>query len=210
MKTIGIFGSQGFAREVADIAIELGYSPIFILRNKADSDNFGSLDYILEDDIFRVKCDAYAMGVGDNTVRMTLAKQYSDKLFFPNLIHPSATFGAFSNIAIDSCSGGIICAGVRMTNNIKLGNFNILNLNVTVGHDCIFHDYINVAPGVNVSGNVEILDASYIGTGATILQGTPEAKLVIGKNTIIGAGAVVTSDCDSNAIYTGIPARRKV
>ena len=43
--------------------------------------------------------------------------------------------------------GVIICAGVRLTNNIKVGNFSILNLNATVGHDTIIEHFVNVAPG---------------------------------------------------------------
>ena len=47
-----------------------------------------------------------------------------------------------------------------------------------------------------------------IGTGAAVNQGTPSAKLVIGARTVVGSGAVVVKDCDEDAVYVGIPARR--
>ena len=41
-----------------------------------------------------------------------------------------------------------------------------------------------------------------IGSGATIL-----AKVTIGENALVGAGAVVTKDVAPNAVVTGNPAR---
>jgi maltose O-acetyltransferase len=45
-------------------------------------------------------------------------------------------------------------------------------------------------------------DNVWIGTNAIILP-----KVNIGNNCIIGAGAVVTSNCDKNGVYVGNPAR---
>lgn len=42
-----------------------------------------------------------------------------------------------------------------------------------------------------------------IGGGATILPG-----VTIGEETLIGAGAIVVSDCDSYGIYVGCPAKK--
>ncbi len=43
---------------------------------------------------------------------------------------------------------------------------------------------------------------SWIGARATILQGVK-----IGDGTIIGAGSLVLSNCESNCLYAGVPAR---
>jgi maltose O-acetyltransferase len=45
-------------------------------------------------------------------------------------------------------------------------------------------------------------DGSWIGANVTILPG-----VTIGKDCVIGAGAVVTSDCAPNTVYAGVPAR---
>lgn len=50
---------------------------------------------------------------------------------------------------------------------------------------------------------VEIGDCVYIGMKAIILRGVK-----IGDNVIIGAGSVVTKDCESNSVYVGNPAKR--
>ena len=51
------------------------------------------------------------------------------------------------------------------------------------------------------------MDNTYIGSGAVIKNGTKEKPLIIGKNVIIGAGAVVTKNVPDNSIAYGVPAR---
>lgn len=52
-------------------------------------------------------------------------------------------------------------------------------------------------------GCIEVMDNVYIGYNATIM---PNVK--IGENVIIGAGALVSKDLETNGIYVGIPARK--
>lgn len=50
---------------------------------------------------------------------------------------------------------------------------------------------------------VMVGDGCWIGARATLLPG-----VTIGDGAVIAAGAVVSEDCDQNALYAGIPARR--
>ncbi|WP_458781235.1 DapH/DapD/GlmU-related protein [Arthrobacter sp. D3-16] len=86
---------------------------------------------------------------------------------------------------------------------------------ISIGANC------NIAMGVTfVTTSHEVGDASrragestakpivvgagtWIGANATILQG-----VTIGSGTIIAAGAVVTTDCEADTIYGGVPARK--
>jgi acetyltransferase-like isoleucine patch superfamily enzyme len=47
-----------------------------------------------------------------------------------------------------------------------------------------------------------IREGASIGTGATILS-----KVSVGKNSIVGAGSVVTHDVPANAVAAGCPAK---
>ena len=78
VREIGIFGSSGFAREVADIATTLGYRPFFIAQNKRSAENISESDVILESEITKFKFPAYAIGVGDNRVRKTIFQKFSN------------------------------------------------------------------------------------------------------------------------------------
>lgn len=209
MKKIGIFGTSGFAREVGDIASLHNFEPIYIARDRVEAHTWKfSEEVILEEDVLQLNITDFTIGIGDNQVRRKVSERYSNQISFINLIHPSATFGKGQLEAIQHKNGLIIAAGVRFTNNIQIGNFNIFNLNVTVGHDVIFEDFVNIAPGANISGNVHIEAGCWIGTGAVINQGYAEAKLRIGTNTTIGSGSVVVKRCDHDGVYVGIPAKR--
>ena len=50
---------------------------------------------------------------------------------------------------------------------------------------------------------IKISDGVWIAANAIILPG-----VIINKNSIIAAGAVVTNDVDENSVYAGVPARK--
>ena len=209
MKQIGIFGTSGMAREAGDIAWEVGYTPIYVARDLTELKEWScSGEVILESDIDRYLGMDFTIGIGNNSARQRISECYAERLRFANLIHPSATFGYGQRQVIESRKGVIVCAGVRLTNNIKVGNFCIFNLNVTVSHDVVIDDYVYVAPGAHITGNVRIATRSWIGTGAAVNQGSKARKLHIGADAVIGSGAVVVKDCEPNAVYVGVPARR--
>ena len=206
---IGIFGTSGMAREAGDIACALGIEAVYVARDQAEMQAWhypGTV--ILEQDIGLYIDIPFVIGIGEGVIRKAVAERFKDELRFTNLIHPSATFGMAQREAIECCTGAIIAAGARFTSGISVGDFCIVNQNVTVAHDCIVGNYVHLAPGANVSGNVQLHDGCWIGVGAVINQGNPSKKLEIGANTVVGAGAVVIDDCDHDAVYVGVPAKR--
>ena len=209
MKKLGIFGTSGFAREVGDIADALGYEPIYLA---ADASELAAWAFdqpaILESKLETLGSIQFAIGIGENRIRERVATRFRDRLSFPSLIHPTSSFGRGQRARIEAKSGVIVCAGVRFTNNIEVGAFCVFNLNATVGHDCVFEDFANVAPGATISGNVRVATRGWIGTGAAINQGSNTEKLLIGADTTIGSGSVVVKSTDASAVYVGIPAKR--
>jgi sugar O-acyltransferase (sialic acid O-acetyltransferase NeuD family) len=209
MSLIGIFGTSGMAREVGDIACELGLEPVYVARDQAELDACAFLgNVILETDVYRNREMGYVIGIGDNGIRQRIAQRYADRLCFTNLIHPSASFGRGQRELLDITRGVIICAGVRFTNNVQVGDFCIFNLNSTISHDVAIEDFVYVAPGAHITGNVHIEARAWIGIGVAINQGNESRKRRIGADTTIGSGAVVVTDCDPKAVYAGVPARR--
>lgn len=209
MKRLGIFGTSGHAREVGDIAVELGYLPIYVARDKTERDvwNFPD-DLILESEVDDYTDIKYAIGIGEIATRKKVALRFAGRLQFTTLIHPAATFGRCQRNALEECQGAVVFAGVRFSNNIRVGHFTLFNLNATVSHDVIVEDYVTVAPGACISGNVYLRNGCWIGARAVINQGDNIRKLLIGANTVIGSGSVVIKDCEPDAVYVGVPARR--
>jgi sugar O-acyltransferase (sialic acid O-acetyltransferase NeuD family) len=183
--------------------------PLFVARDREESGRAdGDEEVILEDELGRYPDLRLAIGIGEPGARKRVWFRYRATHKFQNLVHPSATFGKGQYDAIRGDSGAIVCAGVRLTNNIQLGVGVVVNLNATIGHDCIVEDFVNIAPGVNVSGNVKLSSGCSVGTGAAIIQGASNRSLVIWENVVIGAGAVVLADCLPDSVYAGVPARR--
>jgi sugar O-acyltransferase (sialic acid O-acetyltransferase NeuD family) len=209
MKSLGIFGTSGFARETRDIAMELGHRVTFVAATVGDTAGLEpSDDVLLESELPGANTLEYVIGIGENDVRRRIWERHRGQLRFVNLVHPAASFGWRQRERIDAATGVIVCAGVRFTSNVTVGNFTIFNLNATIGHDVIIEDFVNVSPGVNVSGNVLVREGAWIGTGAAINQGLPGSRLTVGCGTVVGSGAVVIQDCESDAIYAGVPAKK--
>ena len=103
--------------------------------------------------------------------------------------------------------GIVICAGNILTTDITIGAHVQINLGCTIGHDVELHDYATLAPGVHVSGYVTIGRRVYIGTGATIINGSAERRLVIHDDAVVGAGACVTRSVADGLTVVGVPAK---
>ncbi len=97
-------------------------------------------------------------------------------------------------------TGNIVCKGNILTIDIEIGDFVIINLACTIGHDVKIGNFVSIMPGVHISGNAVIEDGVLIGTGAVILPGVK-----IGAWSKIGAGAVVTKDVESGSVIVGVP-----
>lgn len=142
---------------------------------------------------------AVVVAVGDPRVKSNVAKRIRhEQVYFPTLIHPLATLGE----NIKTGAGCIIAAGCRLTIDIVLEDFVLLNLNTTVGHDVHIGSFSSVMPGVHLSGYVSLGESVLIGTGASVLQ-----QIKIGDSATIGAGAVVTKDVEAGKTVVGVPAR---
>ncbi|NCP19535.1 MAG: acetyltransferase [Erythrobacter sp.] len=209
-QTIYIFGTSGFAREVADIARENGHEIAFLTQSPDQAEDLSEFGEVIpEGEVENLSDGLFAIGIGDNAVRRKIVQHYGDRLRFPALVHPSASFGIGQRERIEAMPGVIVCAGVRFTNRIEVGAFSIFNLNATIGHDVIVDEFCNIAPGANLSGYVHLRSGVWIGTGAAVNQGQPGAYLEIGANTMIGSGSVVVKSCEADSVYVGIPAKAR-
>lgn len=209
MGKIAIYGAGGFGREVKTLidAINLKCPNTFELIGFFDDDKvigevingLPIIGGIKELNSFEGEL-ALAISVAEAKIKeKILHKIVKQDVTYPNIIHPNTSI---SKDEVQIGIGNIICEGVIITCNITIDNFVILNLQCTVGHDTHISSYSSFMPSVNISGEVEISEGVYVGTGAKIIN-----QLTIGAYTIVGAGAVVAKSLPAHCTAVGIPAK---
>lgn len=211
VRDILILGASGLAREMA-VLIEtlnarqrrwrllgfVGGSPEETGRDLGSGRVLGDDDWLLASDL---EADLVA-GVGYPGVRARVLARYlaqGDRFGYPNLIHPAATFDS-PHVRIGR--GNVITAGVVISCDITIADFNLFNWNATIGHDDVIGSYNVINPGSNISGGVRMGDRVLAGTGCQVLE-----NLTIGSDATIGAGAVVRNDVAPGQTVVGVPAR---
>ena len=209
MKDIAIFGVGGFGREVLALIQNInqvepewnvlgffddGYEKGLIINGYP---TLGTVD-----DLNRWKTEiAVAICIGNPVVKKKVFDNiHNPKVSFPTLLHPSVWIGDHNYVEMGK--GCIVCAGNLITTNVRIGDFVILNLGCTVGHDTVIKDYAAFMPSVNISGEVVIGEGVYVGTGAKIIN-----QIEIGEYVIVGAGAVVSRSLPAHCTAVGVPAK---
>jgi len=205
-----ILGAGGFAREVLDVvdAIEAAAPSTFtvvgfVSERESDWNRtihgvpvLGGFEWFerAPREGLHVVC-----GIGSPPVRKRLVAR-CEALGLPSatLVHPRAVRTRWVELG----PGTVVTAGVVLTNDIRVGRHVHLNLNATVGHDAVLEDFVTIAPGVNVSGNVHVGEGTDLGTGSAVLQNT-----TIGAWSVVGAGAVVHRNLPANCTAVGVPAK---
>ena len=93
----------------------------------------------------------YVIGVGSPAARGSLRDRLDAAgRRAATLVHPRAGVGSASSIG----EGSVICAGVEISTNVRIGRHVHLNPSATIGHDTVIDDLVSVNPAAVVSGDV--------------------------------------------------------
>ncbi len=114
------------------------------------------------------------------------------------IVHPSAA------VCSDVCigRGTVIFAGAVVQTGAEIGDNVVINTCASVDHDGRVGNGAQLAPRVALGGCVTVGELSFIGIGATVING-----ITIGRNCVIGAGAVVVRNIPDHSVAYGLPAR---
>jgi acetyltransferase EpsM len=126
-------------------------------------------------------------------------EQLAGRIDFPNVVHPHATLDPeWASMG----RGNYVAAGARLTAGVRVGDFNIINLNVVVAHDTVLGERCQLNPGAVLNGQVQVEDEVVVGAGAVVMPRT-----AIGAGAVVGIGAVVASAVPAGCTVAGNPAR---
>ena len=210
-RVLYIVGTGGFAKEVAHLANAI---------NATAPRRWRTIEYLAHTDAEIGKPMPYgeivgtdkllalsnapvdvAIGIGSPAARARIAAHIAllPHATAPNLVHPRA---GLEHSHVKLGIGNLVTHGAVFTCDIAVGDYNVFNLNSTVGHDVRIGSFNVINPGCNVSGGVQIGDGCLLGTGCQILE-----NLQVASHVVIGGGAVVARSIEAAGIYVGIPAK---
>ncbi|EPY05551.1 acetyltransferase (the isoleucine patch superfamily) protein [Paenibacillus alvei TS-15] len=204
MRKIIIWGAGGHAREVNWLCEEMGVQVLGFLDERPEMkgqlvNGVPVLGTLADIEALRHEIEIVCTGVGApalkkqftiNTIR--LGFRIADPL-----IHPRVRLSRRNIVG----QGSMICEGAILTDNIRIGCHVIINRSANISHDTIIDDYVTIAPGVNLAGNVTVGEGAYIGIGSSVRE-----KCRIGCWSIIGGGAFVKDDIPDFTMAAGVPA----
>ena len=148
-----------------------------------------------------------------------------NSMLCPGSVVYSGTTIGHNTLLGDHCSISEFC---------KIGDYDVISKNVSVNYNTVIGNHVRVMDNTHITGNAVIEDnvfvsvlvattndngmgkGSYsdemkgphikkgacVGAAANILP-----NVVIGENSIVGAGAVVTKDVPDNKVVMGVPAK---
>ena len=152
----------------------------------------------------RLRQEGYSrvfVAIGPNQLRDRLAASaVAAGLSLISAISPHAIISPSANIG-----GGVaVMPGAIINAAVHVEDLAIINTGACVDHDCVIGRAAHVGPQCGLAGNVEVGDRTLLGVGCSVVPGAR-----IGRDAIVGAGAVVVSDLPDGVTAVGIPARTR-
>lgn len=148
---------------------------------------------------FLIGYDEVIVATGSNDLREAKILQLNAMgIPLATLIHPTAVISPSARI-----SGGCTILATAVVNpNARVGTGCIVNTGAVIEHDCVVEDYVNICPRAVMAGHTVVGSKSFLGTGCAVID-----DIRIGRDTVIGAGAVVIHDVPDSAVVAGVPAK---
>lgn len=210
MKDIAIYGFGGFGHEVACLIQHINdvvptWNVIGYFDDGVETGTeckygkvLGNIDTLNAWD----KPISVVIAIGNvkylEKVSSNITNPYVD---FPNIVAPNCFF--FDKESVVMGKGNIITFGCRMSCNIHIGDFNILNGCVSFGHDVVLGNYNVMFPETRISGQVTIGDKNFFGARCFSAQ-----TIKIGNENRFGAGTFILRKIKDGGLYMGNPAKK--
>ena len=200
MRDIFIVGAGGFGREAVwtiERINEAAPEPVWNVVGFADDDpakasgNFegypllGTVDKASKD----MPGASVFIAIGDNAIRRRIYTQLRGH-DFPAIIDPSAQVSPTTEFR----HGTYIAVEAVVSVGTDIGKFVIINARAGVGHDSVVGDFVNIAPGVSLSGHTTIGEDAFMGTNSCTAPG-----MTVGKGAVVACGTPVLKDVEPGA-----------
>jgi hypothetical protein len=212
----GLYGAGGFGREIMPIKGNFDCSDTSgnviknpkscFIESRAGSPFVNSIANFSEDDFLAQFAPKkyFNIAIADSIARETIANKLKKEWHSASqscVQKIKCSFRILFRRRSDYlCLCNYICECTRWS-------FFHANIYSYVAHDCIVGNFVTFALGASCNGNVVIGDHAYIGTNASIRQGTQDSPIRIGSHALVGMGAVITKSVPDYAVLFGNPGK---
>lgn len=209
MKKLYVVGGNGFAKECVQYIrynAALGQDVKFggLIGHNGYRVDFGEMNKYFCGDLSEMKFqddDYCIIGAGYPDLRR---KIYNDILVYggklENLFVPYTSMPDGVNIGVGNC---FVDTPLNGHTDICIGNGNLFNGRVVIGHDAVIGDFNFFGPTSQILGDVHIGSDNIIGANAVVL-----AHAKIGNNNKIAPLSCVYRGCKNNSYMFGNPAEK--
>ncbi len=198
-RKIVVIGAGGHARVIVSTLRAAGHTVSGILDDNSDLWGSKILGLDVDGPVERVEesSDLRAIvGVGNAHIRKSLVDRLNVE--WASVVHPFSWVDPTATLG----PGTVVFAGAVVQPETQIGSHCIINTSATVDHNCWLSDYVQVCPGVNLSGRVYVEEGTFIGVGAAVLE-----TIRLGAWSIVGGGAVIIRDLPEQVVAVGSPAK---
>ena len=116
-----------------------------------------------------------------------------------SLVDPSAFVSRTALIG----QGCVIYPGCFVGLNARIGDYCFCLSGCAINHDDVIEENVTLASSVTLAGAVHVGTGCYLGQGCLVRQ-----HLRIGRNSLVGMGAVVVKEVPPDSVMAGNPARK--
>lgn len=197
--TLHIVGAGGFGRETLDALRAMSAATAAAAVFVDERCEAGLVDGIAVLRPSEAGRGTFVVAIADPRARRRLAESMLARgMPAESVIDPRAVVSPGAQLG----PGCVVLGQAFISTGTVLGAHVHVGYHASIGHDTVLGDFVTVLPGANVAGSVRIDLGATVGSNAAVLQ-----CLRIGSFTMVGAGAVVTSDAGRDLVLVGVPAR---
>ena len=206
-KEIYILGIGHNSITIIDLCQDCGYTIKGLIHYNEDRTGelffghkiIGSFKEFLSSEFCKGK--NFALSMGNMQIKSSLFKKILELGGnVPTLIHPSSYISLNSKIG----KGVQIMQQCIVEGDVIIEDDTSITVNTVIAHSVKIGKHNLISGNVMVGAYAEIGQYNHIGQGSVIVSGKVD---YIRNNCILGAGAVLISNMDSNCVFIGNPAK---
>jgi len=196
MDNLILIGGGGYAAEVLtyikdneDIDFEV-YDDSLEIHPSLQDLRIGNIDDFIENFDNKKKC---FLAIGDTVKKKEIHQKIQHlPIDYYSFIHPTSTIS--STAKLGKCH--FLYPYTIVTNNAELGDFITINSYSALGHDSKIGDYSVLSAHVDITGNVEIGECVFFGSGSRTMP-----KITVGSGTRVGAGVTLVKNAKPESVF---------